>query len=58
MFWIWKERVAELERKISAVQQEIQAMQGRGQLLSGMVQSFPSKSRDFLSFNLQKMKQR
>lgn len=33
MFWIWKERVAELERKISEAQQEIQTMQGRGQLL-------------------------
>ncbi len=33
MFWIWKERVAELERKIGAVQQEIQAAQGKGQLL-------------------------
>ncbi len=32
MFWIWKERVAELKRKINAAQQEIQAAQGKGQL--------------------------
>ncbi len=47
MFWIWKERVAELENNIIASQKEIQDAQDRGRLLFRHASKFSKKIDDF-----------